>query len=68
MIIKICYVLMKMVFSLKIPPPSVPRAAGHSPHATKAADPAEEPPVYLFASWGFLAVLVYVFFQVKSFR
>lgn len=29
------------------PPPSVPSAAAHSPEATIAAGPEEDPPVYL---------------------
>jgi len=40
-----------------IPPPSVPRAAEHSPAATIAAEPEEDPPVYLLGSCGFLVVL-----------
>lgn len=40
-----------------IPPPSVPRAAGHSPEATIAAEPEEDPPVYLSGECGFLVVL-----------
>lgn len=39
------------------PPPSVPNAAEHSPAATIAAGPEDEPPVYLSGSCGFLAVL-----------
>lgn len=39
------------------PPPSVPRAAEHSPEATIAADPEEDPPVYLSGACGFLVVL-----------
>eukprot|EP01018_Ginkgo_biloba_P002378 Gb_15523 [translate_table: standard] len=38
------------------PPPSVPSAAGHSPDATRAAGPDDEPPVYRWAEWGFLTV------------
>lgn len=40
------------------PPPSVPRAAEHSPEATIAAGPEEDPPVYLSGAWGFLVVLM----------
>lgn len=40
-----------------IPPPSVPRAAEHSPEATIAAEPEEDPPVYLSGACGFLVVL-----------
>lgn len=40
-----------------IPPPSVPRAAEHSPEATIAAEPEEDPPVYLLGSCGFRVVL-----------
>lgn len=40
-----------------IPPPSVPRAAEHRPEATIAAEPEEDPPVYLLGSCGFLVVL-----------
>lgn len=39
------------------PPPSVPIAAGHSPQATTAAGPEEDPPVYLSTECGFLVVL-----------
>lgn len=39
------------------PPPSVPNAAEHSPEATIAAGPEEDPPVYLSGACGFLAVL-----------
>lgn len=40
-----------------IPPPSVPRATEHSPEATIAAEPEEDPPVYLSGACGFLVVL-----------
>lgn len=36
-----------------LPPPSTPRATGHSPAHTTAADPLEEPPVILLVSCGF---------------
>lgn len=39
------------------PPPSVPNAAEHNPEATIAAEPEEEPPVYLFGLCGFPGVL-----------
>ena len=40
-----------------IPPPSTPRATGHSPADTTAADPLEEPPAILSVSYGFLVGL-----------
>lgn len=43
--------------NLDIPPPSVPKAAEHSPAATIAAEPDEDPPVYLSGACGFLVVL-----------
>lgn len=39
------------------PPPSTPRATGHSPAQTAAADPLEEPPATLPALYGFLVDL-----------
>lgn len=41
----------------QIPPPSTPRATGHSPADTREADPLEEPPAILLVSYGFLAGL-----------
>lgn len=41
----------------KLPPPSTPSATGHSPAATTAADPLEDPPAILVVSYGFLTVL-----------
>lgn len=49
---------------MMIPPPSVPRAAGHSPEATIAAEPEEDPPVYLSGACGFLVVLQYTAYKV----
>lgn len=50
-----CYILQ--------PPPSVPSVAEHSPEATSAAGPEEEPPVYLSGAYGFLVVLfIFEFF------
>lgn len=48
-----------------VPPPSTPRAAGHSPEATTVADPLEEPPEILFVSYGFLAALQYTENKIK---
>lgn len=42
-----------------LPPPSTPRATGHSPAQTTAADPLDEPPEILFGSYGFRVVLHY---------
>ena len=42
-----------------LPPPSTPRATGHNPADTTAADPLEEPPVILLGSYGFLVALQY---------
>lgn len=59
----ICTVDLFEAFSVKdfevahIPPPSTPRAAGHNPEATTAADPLEEPPEILLISYGFLVAL-----------
>lgn len=36
-----------------LPPPSTPRATGHSPAHTKAADPLDEPPEIRLGSYGF---------------
>lgn len=44
-------------YPLFLPPPSTPRATGHSPAHTTAADPLEEPPVILLVSCGFRVVL-----------
>ena len=41
----------------QIPPPSTPRATGHSPADTREADPLEEPPAILLVSYGFLVGL-----------
>lgn len=41
----------------ELPPPSTPRATGHSPAATTAADPLDEPPQILLGSYGFLVAL-----------
>lgn len=41
----------------QIPPPSTPRAIGHSPADTSDADPLEEPPAILLVLYGFLAGL-----------
>lgn len=41
----------------KLPPPSTPRATGHNPEATTAADPLEEPPEILLRLYGFLVAL-----------
>lgn len=40
-----------------LPPPSTPRAAGHNPADTTAAEPLEEPPVTLLVLYGFLVAL-----------
>lgn len=53
-----CYILQ--------PPPSVPSVAEHSPEATSAAGPEEEPPVYLSGAYGFLVVLfIFGIFNVR---
>lgn len=36
-----------LFFTKCLPPPSTPRATGHNPAETTAADPLEEPPVTL---------------------
>ena len=46
-----------LLFLNKLPPPSTPRATGHNPAATTAADPLEEPPAILLMSYGFLVAL-----------
>lgn len=48
-----------------IPPPSTPRATGHNPEATTAADPLEEPPEILLGSCGFLVALEYDSYNVS---
>lgn len=49
----------------KLPPPSTPRATGHNPEATTAADPLEEPPAILLRSYGFLVALQYSRLQIN---
>ncbi|KAL4561361.1 hypothetical protein LXL04_033526 [Taraxacum kok-saghyz] len=43
--------------SFYLPPPSTPRATGHSPAHTTAADPLDDPPDIRFGSYGFRDVL-----------
>lgn len=44
---------------VRLPPPSTPRAMGHNPAATTAADPLEDPPEILLVLYGFLVGLQY---------